>query len=66
MSDNGVDDALQAFVLIRKIKREIRVITKACAGGMAGSTVVFPLKICFMSNVFTTRLPNSFTPLLTV
>ena len=37
VSDNGVDEALQGFVLIRKIEREI--ITKACAGGMAGSTV---------------------------
>ena len=30
MSDNGVDDALQAFVLIRKIEREMD--TKVCAG----------------------------------
>ena len=30
MSDNGVDEALQGFVLIRKIEREI--ITKVCAG----------------------------------
>ena len=30
VSDNGVDEALQGFVLIRKIEREMD--TKVCAG----------------------------------
>ena len=45
MSDNGVDDALQAFVLdmnschvIRKIEREMDSAL-TCVQGMAGSTV---------------------------
>ena len=44
MSDNGVDDALQAFVLIRKIEREMD--TKVCAGHEQFNSIIIRKFTC--------------------